>query len=379
MSINRYNYEEFFLLYADGELNPLETELINQFVQFHPDLKEELDILMDCKLVADIPIFFPKEKLYKQTIWDADNITEMQSNLLLLVDGELAGGFKKELEKNIEENPALQQEWNLLQQAKLPLETIAHPYKKPLYKERKISTLGWLRWAAVAAAIVGTGLFLIDKNIDSDRLVEIPVVASKIDNIKQQVAAVLPQQGSPKNTVAGDAGNESKTSESGNNPIAKTGGLNTISRADLIKQSAKNKIPNTVYKESPEENNNADITPDVAINNNATPDENVGRTTFITTRAIDNVQIIGDNKPSFSKIKIAPKVGQLTSMITKKTAQSVADIQSDADDDEYVRIAGARVKKQKIRGVFRGVFRGIGRTFSSSKVEAAPAMALNND
>src|ERR1700712_772835 len=99
MSINRYNYEEFFLLYADGELSPLETGMVNQFVQFHPDLKEELDILMDCKLVADMPVFFPKEKLYKQTIWDAENITEMQTNLLLLVDGELEEGFKKKLEK----------------------------------------------------------------------------------------------------------------------------------------------------------------------------------------------------------------------------------------------------------------------------------------
>lgn len=377
MGINRYNYEDFFLLYADGELGPLEIETVNQFVQFHPDLKVELDILMDCKLVADVPVFFPKEKLYKQTIWDADNITEMQSNLLLLVDGELEEGVKKKLEKNIEENAALRQEWNVLQQAKLPVEMIAHPYKKPLYKEKKIPKLGWLRWAAVAAALVGTGLFLVGKNMGGNTIVE-PYVVVQAAAVKQQQPINNFRPDNLKTAAKNNKVDSNKTGMDNNNPNNIAIEKNTVATVTASRQPTKNKA-RTVKKEALEKNTTAYIIQDVAINDNYRTDGIDGRKNLINIKTTNNIEIIEADKPPIAKIKMAPIIGQLPSTNAKKPLQNLTDVQSDADDNEYVRIAGARIKKQKLRGVFRGVFRGIGRTFSDSKVEAAPAMALNNE
>ncbi len=374
MSINRYNYEEFFLLYADGELHPLEVEMVNQFVQLHPDLKEELDILMDCKLVADVPVFFPKEKLYKQTVWDAENITDTQSQLLLLLDNELIGKDKETLEKDIEENPVLQHEWNTLQQAKLPAEAIAHPYKKPLYRERKIPKLGWLRWAA-AAAIIGAGWFLVDKNIAGNKVVAIPVIAKNISVKKQQNPTITTQPSSTE-TATDDQENDNETNVAQENSTPQNQGEDVNSSVKKENQTAQNNQPSTIQKESPLYNPNNTTIQDLADNTNQVADQVDDRKPLITSKVIDDVQEI-QVKPAVVKLK-APKPGQLASTINYKPSQNLVDLQADADDNEYVRIAGARVKKQKIRSVFRGVFRGLGRTFSNSKVEPA-SVALNNE
>jgi len=42
MSINKDNYEEYFLLYADNELSEVEMNNVEDFVKQHPELEEEL-------------------------------------------------------------------------------------------------------------------------------------------------------------------------------------------------------------------------------------------------------------------------------------------------------------------------------------------------
>ena len=68
MEINRHNYEMFFLLYADNELDAAERKVVEAFVVLHADLKEELQSLVQTRLSADeiIP-FLHKAALYKST------------------------------------------------------------------------------------------------------------------------------------------------------------------------------------------------------------------------------------------------------------------------------------------------------------------------
>jgi hypothetical protein len=65
MLINRHNYEEFFILYMDNELDPAARRMVEDFVQLHPDLKEELDILLQYKLVRIPYCTDGKEELMK--------------------------------------------------------------------------------------------------------------------------------------------------------------------------------------------------------------------------------------------------------------------------------------------------------------------------
>ena len=67
MQINRQTYEEYFLLYADGELNDTERLEVEEFVDQNPDLGGELDVIMQTVMTPDESIVFAnKEILLKE-------------------------------------------------------------------------------------------------------------------------------------------------------------------------------------------------------------------------------------------------------------------------------------------------------------------------
>lgn len=67
MQINRQTYEEFFLLYADGELNIEEKKGVEEFVARNPDLEPEFMLLLQTIMLPDESIIFEnKELLYKE-------------------------------------------------------------------------------------------------------------------------------------------------------------------------------------------------------------------------------------------------------------------------------------------------------------------------
>jgi hypothetical protein len=58
MNISRHNYEEFFILYLDNELSIAERRMVEDFAEKNPDLKEEMDVLLQSKLVPNQNIIF---------------------------------------------------------------------------------------------------------------------------------------------------------------------------------------------------------------------------------------------------------------------------------------------------------------------------------
>ena len=118
MNINRHNYEEYFILYMDNELNSDDRRQVEEFIQKNPDLKEELDILLQYKLVPDADIVFSgKEELLKHDGLVHENFAGIPGNgyqewLMLYIDNELNSDQRIEVEEFIQDNPAIKEEFD---------------------------------------------------------------------------------------------------------------------------------------------------------------------------------------------------------------------------------------------------------------------------
>jgi len=174
MNINRHNYEEFFLLYADNELPANQRREVEDFVQQNPDLKEELHILLELRLEPDTDLFFENKESLLQPISlqdDAASITEDQEKLLRFIDLELSAAETTELKHKLEQNPALKTELEIFSKTKLqPDLSVVFPDKSILYKtsQEKVRVLQmtWVRIAVAAAIILIAGLLWINNSVE---------------------------------------------------------------------------------------------------------------------------------------------------------------------------------------------------------------------
>ena len=161
MNINRNNYEEYFLLYADKELSADEKNRVEMFVQQNPDLEEEFVMLQQSVIKPDNAITFEdKSSLFRKE--EFINQANYQEKFLMYVDNELSLSEIEETEKFVLSNPSLQNEFTLFQQAKYAADTsIVFPDKRLLYKKEGNSKVIPFRWKTLAAAVlVGAGLWI---------------------------------------------------------------------------------------------------------------------------------------------------------------------------------------------------------------------------
>lgn len=161
MNISRHNYEAFFILYMDNELAPADRRMVEDFVQLHPDLKEELDQMLLYKLTPDTEIVFSgKEELLKGQESSMINLSNYEEYLLLYTDHELTPAQRAAVEQFAAENLAVKKELDLLRFTRLQPENIEFPDKASLYrKEEKVRALP-VRWWRAAAAVLILGLGL---------------------------------------------------------------------------------------------------------------------------------------------------------------------------------------------------------------------------
>ena len=166
MKINRHNYETFFLLYADNELSAEERKIVDVFVQDNPDLKPELETIIETILPAE-DIFFPAAgNLYKDEI----TFDQLQEDLLMHLDDELDETTKKEIEFKIKTDGQVEKEWKLWQQTKLnSRDKIIFSDKQRLYRYEKRGVVQMRMYRMAAAAVLLIGLFSAITLITKDK------------------------------------------------------------------------------------------------------------------------------------------------------------------------------------------------------------------
>ena len=186
------NYEEYLLLYVDDELTAAEKTAVENFAAQHPQVAEELEVLLSTKLTSEDLFFEDKESLLAPNM----KVNTVEESLLLLVDDELAGKEKEAIEKRIASVPELQVQYNLLLKTKLDKsEAVIYPYKKELYYGRTIQKpMYWLRVAAVVLLISGATSIALWQNNGSK--VGNVAITEPAKNIKgaEQPSTVQPHQ-----------------------------------------------------------------------------------------------------------------------------------------------------------------------------------------
>ena len=154
MLINRENYETVFLLYLDHELAAQDRLAVESFLNEHPDLKVEFELLRETLLTDDpLPEFSHKEGLYRTT---SQVTTE---DLLLLLDRELSEPEAESLQHKIAGSEGLRADFALLQQTRLDSDDeILFPWKAQLYRSEQSRVIGFRKWHLAAAAVLALAL-----------------------------------------------------------------------------------------------------------------------------------------------------------------------------------------------------------------------------
>jgi hypothetical protein len=168
MNITRDNYEEFFILYLDNELNSVDRGEVERFVNENPDLKNELELLLQTRMTPDHNLVFDgKEQLLKTDLPAPINKNNFEEWLLLYIDNELTSQQKIAIEEFVAGHPPAETALQQLQKTKFqPEYSVIFPNKEALYRREKRTPVIALRvWrVAVAAALlvaISTAAFFV--------------------------------------------------------------------------------------------------------------------------------------------------------------------------------------------------------------------------
>jgi hypothetical protein len=185
MKIDRNNYEEYFILYLDNELSAAERFEVETFAKAHPDLQEELDILLQSKLVPDQHIIFEnKEELLSFSNDTTISLSNYEEWFVLYMDNELTAEQRTVVEQFTAANPEIQTDLQLLLQTKSePEQSIVFPDKETLYRrEEKTRPIIWWRIAAAAAVLIAvatTAIVFVNKKSGTTKPGSEPIVSGK--------------------------------------------------------------------------------------------------------------------------------------------------------------------------------------------------------
>ncbi len=362
--INQHNYEEFFLLYADGELDAAGKLAVEQFVANHPDLAAELDLLLGMRLTSEDNIIFTNKSILYRKEENGINLQNCEEYFLLYTDHSLSEAQQKEVETFVLQNPSVQPGFTLIRQTKLEPETLVFPEKQSLYRkeEKPVFYLYWQR-VAVAAVLIGLAILLWtvipqqpDKKLFANALktVSTGLQTNAAKNTSEPVFS--DQQNNKTNTNLPAAG-KSAVAEIQNNRLT---AANTIEHKEPVTE---NSIPETVISKTL-----AQADPVLISHGNGY--ENLPQRT---------TRISGENTVMnvVDKDRIRSNENIETQTASVSDAQPVVYRELDtetADEKKSLLLGSLEINKDKLRGFFRkagSIFRGKGKA-EEEKSDATP-------
>lgn len=358
MLINRHNYEEYFILYMDNELSADERRMVEAFAAKHPDLKDELDSLLQYKLEPDSNIAYAgKDELMKvngETPVTGSNYEEW---LVSYADNELTNTQRAAVELFLAANPIAEKELALIQKSKLqPDAAVVFSDKSTLYrKEEKVRPLlpRWWRMAAAAILLIAAGLTTVlvvnNKKTGGDK---IPVAKNTNSNNNIVPAPAISKTPEENNGPANVAAVNNNAAAVNNTPLP-SDNRKDISPAVIVRTNnqalQKNIAPipekiNPVNIPDQQKNNQTGIADNRPVNpgnNLPTPEQN---------------PYYNNNKKkdeAIAKTDVPDEIKNLTTPLTKDVVTTGNPQPSDIAEPSFEENG----KKNKLRGFFRKVAR----------------------
>ncbi|MEP6615180.1 MAG: hypothetical protein ABJA57_01310 [Ginsengibacter sp.] len=162
MNINRDNYQQFFLLYADNELSVAEKNMVDTFIQQNSELEEEFMMIQQSVLHPDQNVKLGSKNFLLKQDNDFISTGNYEEVFVLYHDGQLTDSERIKTENFITAHPRLDKSFNLVKKVRMEADTsIVFPDKRLLLKKQdqgKVIPLNPWR-ALVAAVILGFGLW----------------------------------------------------------------------------------------------------------------------------------------------------------------------------------------------------------------------------
>lgn len=359
MNINRHNYEAFFMLYVDNELSAADKKAVELFVHENPDLKKELQQLLQTIVAPATITFNHKASLLKQ------EIAPLEEQLLLYLDNELSTAEKTSTEALLKANTDAAAAFAQLQQTKLQPDTsIVFSNKRILYRKEagKLVPFPWIR-IAVAAILLGFGTWLMVSLVSNSEktAIENPVATTIIKETNPATTTTVtpvtntPQPITSQNIIADNSTVERKTNNAvkettpKNNPavpVVYKEGINTQKNNNTIAvQNNNKKVENNLPK--PDYNN---------FNNNQSNE--------VVAANVPSIDEATDNKNSGNKTAVTSSLEKAGTETINGYALNTSFTETDAEennDNKVLYMDEDKVKKTKLGGFFRKVKRLVER------------------
>ena len=369
MSINRHNYETFFLLYVDKELSAAERKAVDVFVQENPDLQMELSLLQQTVVNADDVVLDKKDWLYME-----EDISALQENILLYADNELTAADKNAVDALLASDKKALVEWNVLQQTRLqPDMAVVFADKQSLYRKEDGRVVGFKWWRAAAAAVLlGFGLWTgvsVYKNYSAAKTGTEELANSKKTNPGQikintdsgnTTATNIPDEKPAAeniSTATAPENNDGQVTENIKPAIEKSNNQNTVlSKENITVQNGTTKKPDNNLPKPALQN----------INNNGSNE--VTRLNVLPSNSSSS-RVSGNND---AVVKITPKENRIVGEDINNsktdpaiTALQVVNINKATDvenNNRYLNVDDGKQKRTALGGFLRKAKRVLERT-----------------
>ncbi len=372
MNINRNNYEEYFLLYADNELTDSEKVEVIMFLKQNKDLEDEFRMIHNTISTPDASVeLADKSFLYRKNEEIFISEKNYEEVFVLYHDNELTEQQKLETEAFLSGYAQLKNEFELIGLARFTANSsIIFPDKKYLYKKEKTEKIvPIIFWRILAAAVfIGFGLWItqlyiqkekqksavtvqsipakkttpvIEKNIFPDKKLVNPVVQSSRQNSQSSGTEINPEK------------KKLKKASTQKNSNSDARNIVSVNKQKLYQENMKGHVSEKIHNEITVSNQATKNISDeqIAAKNKIEPSPKVTKDSF--GESLGTNELIQNNIQNNNE-KAEP-------VMHAQTASYVPEANDNSENYVFYDITTEEFKKTKVGGFLKKVKRVIER------------------